>query len=73
MFTSAKLCPYLLMQLQILEQLRLVRLNRIIDYLIDKYHKTIIVTDLLIIDHFISVSVTLAYLPLVFKHIYSLP
>ena len=38
-----------------------------------KKKKTIIVTDLLIIDHFISVSVTLAYLPQVSKHINSLP
>ena len=33
----------------------------------------IIVTDLLIIDHIISVSVTLPYLPLVFIHLNSLP
>ena len=30
-------------------------------------------TDLLIIDHLISVSVTLPYLPLVFGHLNSLP
>ena len=29
----------------------------------------IIITDLLIIDHLISVSVTLPYLPLVFRHL----
>ena len=33
----------------------------------------IIITDLLIIDHLISVFVTLPYLPLVFRHINSLP
>ena len=33
----------------------------------------IIVTDVLIIDHLISVSVTLPYLPLVFRHLNSLP
>ena len=33
----------------------------------------IIITDLLIIDHLISVFVTLAYLPLVFRHLNSLP
>ena len=33
----------------------------------------IIITDLLIIDHLISVSVTLPFLPLVFRHLNSLP
>ena len=33
----------------------------------------IIVTDLLIIDYLISVSVTLQYLPLVVKHLNALP
>ena len=33
----------------------------------------IIITDLLIIDHLISVFVTLTYLPLVFRHLNSLP
>ena len=33
----------------------------------------IIITDLLIIDHFISVSVTSPYLPFVFRHLNSLP
>ena len=44
-------------------------INQIIDYLIDKFHKMIIITDLLIIDHLISVSVTLPYLPLVSRHL----
>ena len=48
-------------------------INRIIDKLIDKFHKMIFVTDVLIIDHLISVSVTLPYLPLVFRHLNSLP
>ena len=33
----------------------------------------IIITDLLIIDHLISVFATLPYLPLVFRHLNSLP
>ena len=33
----------------------------------------IIITDLLIIDHLISVSVSLPYLPLVLRHLNSLP
>ena len=33
----------------------------------------IIITDLLIIDHLISVSVTSPYLPLVFRYLTSLP
>ena len=33
----------------------------------------IIITDLQIIDHLISVFVTLLYLPLVFRHLNSLP
>ena len=33
----------------------------------------IIVTDLLIIDHLIFVSITLPYLPLVCRHLNSLP
>ena len=33
----------------------------------------IIITDLLIIDHLIFVSVTLPYLPLIFRHLNSLP
>ena len=40
----------------------------------DKFHKKmIIITDLLIIDHLISVFVTLTYLPLVFRYLNSLP
>ena len=33
----------------------------------------IIITDFLMIDHLISLSVTLPYLPLVFRHLNSLP
>ena len=33
----------------------------------------IIITDLLIIDHLISVSVTLLYLPFIFRHLNSIP
>ena len=47
--------------------------NQKIDLLIDKFLKNIIVTDLLIIDHLISTSVTLLYLPLVFRHLNYLP
>ena len=47
--------------------------NRIIDQLIDKFQKKIIVTDLIIIIHLISVSLTLPYLPLVFRHLNCLP
>ena len=39
-------------------------INRINDKLIDVFHN---------IDHLISVSVTLPYLPLVFRHLNSLP
>ena len=47
-------------------------INRTIDYLIDEFHKMIIITELLIIDYLISVSVILPYLPLVFRHLNSL-
>ena len=46
----------------------------IIDHLVSVFvTKMIIITDLLIIDHLISVFVTLPYLPLVFRHLNSLP
>ena len=54
-------------------QLGLTQLIRQSIYYSINSTETIIFLDLLVIDHLISASVTLAYLPLLFKHLNSLP